>query len=274
LTLAAYLAPTSVAQAAGLSKSQPDAGSAGFSTAPEVSSAADAQALGGLLPDIIEETPKHLGIQNAGQREVLRFSTTHWNFGDGPLQIHGGGQVAPCVIDGVSYDQCTFATQEFLNSAGEVVAAHPAGVALFHPEHKHWHISSVAMFTLRRTPDGPPVAGVTLKTTFCLVDFDKSDIVAQGSDRAYWECNAALQGISVGWGDEYHHSTPGQEVDITGLPAGDYYLTHDADPSNHWLESDDTNNQSWVRFRFTRKGANPELTVLESSGYEGNSANK
>ena len=55
-------------------------------TAPVVSSAADAQALGGLLPDIIEEVPKHLSVQNAQQREFLRFSTTHWNFGVGPLE--------------------------------------------------------------------------------------------------------------------------------------------------------------------------------------------
>lgn len=64
---------------------------------PVVGSSADAQALGGLLPDIIEEVPKHLSVQNVQQRERLRFSTTHWNFGDRPLQIRGGGQEDPCV---------------------------------------------------------------------------------------------------------------------------------------------------------------------------------
>jgi hypothetical protein len=106
--------------------------------APVVVSSNDAQALGGLLPDIIDETPKHLAVQNTRQREFLRFSTTHWNFGDGTLQIRGGGQESPCVVDGIT-TVCTFAMQEILDTNGQLVALHPAGVALFHPEHNHWH---------------------------------------------------------------------------------------------------------------------------------------
>jgi hypothetical protein len=229
---------------------------------------------GARLPDIIEEIPKHLGIWNVQQHEVLRFTTTHWNFGDGPLQVHGGGQVGPCEIDGVAYPQCTIATQEILDAAGDVVATQPAGVSLFHPEHNHWHQDAVAEFAIRTSPDGPPVGGQTiLKTTFCLIDSDMSKDV-KGSDKTYSDCNGDLQGISVGWGDEYHHSTQGQAIDITGLPAGIYYLTQEADPDGHWLELDDTNNTSWVEFRLERTSANPKLTVLDSFGYEGNTSNK
>ncbi len=241
---------------------------------PEVNSTRDAQRLGGRLPNIIEEVPKHLAIQNTRQKEYLRFSTTHWNFGDGPLQIRGGGQVAPCNVNGVAFDQCTHATQEILNADGEIVATHDAGVAVFHEAHNHWHQNDVANFAVRSSLDGAPVGGAVLKTTFCLIDFDKSDSVQQNSTRVYWECNGDLQGISVGWGDEYHHSTEGQELDITGLPAGDYYLTMDADPDQNWLETNDSDNRSWAKFRLSRTGANPEVTVLESSGYEGNTSNK
>jgi hypothetical protein len=83
--------------------------------APVVVSSNDAQALGGLLPDIIDETPKHLAVQNTRQREFLRFSTTHWNFGDGTLQIRGGGQESPCVVDGIT-TVCTFAMQDHVSS--------------------------------------------------------------------------------------------------------------------------------------------------------------
>ena len=243
-------------------------------TPPSVPTAAEAQALGGLLPDVIEEIPQHLAIQNTQHREYLRFSTTHWNFGDGPLQVRGGGQVAPCVIDGVAFDECTYATQEILDTNGHVVATHPAGVAFFHAQHNHWHQSAVAIFTVRSSLDGPPVVGASLKSTFCLVDLDKSDSVHANSTRGYFECNGDLQGISVGWGDEYHHSTEGQELDVTGLAPGIYYLTQDADPEGHWLETSEANNRSWVRFRLSRKGSNPEITVLESSGYAGNTSNK
>ena len=229
--------------------------------------------VGALAPDIVEEVPKHLGIQNVQQHEVLRFSTTHWNFGAGNLQVRGGGQVAPCVIDGVPYPECTIATQEILDADGDVVATHPAGAAVFHPEHNHWHQDAVALFALRTSPDGPAI-GTVSKTTFCLIDFEMSDNTQQGSDRTYRECNGDLQGISVGWGDEYHHSTQGQSFDVTGLPAGVYYLTQDADPDGHWIELDETNNSSWVKFRLDRTSANPKLTILDTFGYPGNSSNK
>lgn len=102
-----------------------------------------------LYPDIVEQI-SHLQIQNEHKKENLRFSTTHINIGDGPLQIRGGGQIAPCVIDGVAFAQCTHATQEVLDASGNVVVAtHLAGVAVFHPEHNHWHQSSVALFEIR-----------------------------------------------------------------------------------------------------------------------------
>ena len=80
-----------------------------------------------LYPDVVEAVPDHLQIQNDHQREWLRFTTTHINFGPGNLQIRGGGQIAPCDIDGIHYDQCTVATQEILDANGNVVLTHPAG---------------------------------------------------------------------------------------------------------------------------------------------------
>jgi hypothetical protein len=101
-----------------------------------------------VYPNVVEEVPSHLQIQNDHQKEWLRFSTTHINLGPGNLQIRGGGQIAPCTIDGIDYEQCTVATQEVLDSAGNVALTHPAGVAFFHPEHNHWHQSAVAAFKI------------------------------------------------------------------------------------------------------------------------------
>lgn len=220
-----------------------------------------------LLPDVIEEIPSHLQIQNDHQREWLRFTTVHLNIGEGNLQIRGGGQVAPCTIDGTDYDECTIATQEILDADGNVVSTRPAGVALFHPEHNHWHQSAVATFELRKTLDGPALSS-GVKITFCFVDIEF--IGATGADkkdkpRTYFECNGDLQGLASQWGDSYHQSTPLQELEVTGLPAGDYYLTHLADPDDHWLESDETNNFAWVQLRLTRKGPNPKVEVLGHS---------
>jgi len=215
-------------------------------------------------PDIIEQI-SHLQIQNEHQREMLRFSTTHINIGVGPLQVRGGGQIAPCVIDGVALAQCTISTQEILDAAGNIVLTHPAGVAFFHPQHNHWHQSSVALFEVRIGAVNGPAVSAGTKTTFCLVDNDQTLLVKKGSSRAYFDCNAELQGISVGWSDDYHQSTEGQELDITGAPEGIYYLIHYADPDNHWLETDEYNNLAWVKFSLSRKSANPKITILEQS---------
>src|SRR3954462_7034603 len=115
-----------------------------------------------VYPNVVEEIPDHLAIQNDHQREWLRFTTTHINFGPGNLQIRGGGQIAPCDLDGIHYDQCTAATQEVLDASGKVVLTHPAGFAFFHPEHNHWHQSGVAAFHIRSFD---PVAGPDLATS-------------------------------------------------------------------------------------------------------------
>src|SRR5262245_60920503 len=86
-----------------------------------LSSALEAIAGVPLYPNVIEEIPSHLHIQNDHQREWLRFTTTHINLGPGDLQIRGGGQIAPCTIDGVDFEQCTVATQEILDADGAVV---------------------------------------------------------------------------------------------------------------------------------------------------------
>ena len=217
-----------------------------------------------LYPDIVEQI-SHLQIQNEHQREMLRFSTTHINVGDGPLQVRGGGHVAPCVIGNIGYDQCTYATQEVLDAAGNIVETHPAGVAFFHPQHNHWHQSDVALFQIRVGAFNGPAWSSGTKITFCLVDTDQTVLVKKGGRRTYFDCNAQLQGISVGWGDNYHQSTEGQELEMTGAPEGIYYLYHRADPEKHWLETDRSNNEAWVKFSLNRQGANPRVVVLEQS---------
>jgi hypothetical protein len=237
-----------------------------------------------LYPDVVEELPSHLQIQNDHHREWLRFSTTHLNLGPGNLQIRGGGQIAPCTIDGIGYDQCTVATQEILDGDGNVVFTHPAGVAFFHPEHNHWHQSAVATFEIA-TGDPSSSGGCAesacgeriatgVKITFCFVDVVFTGVTGsekKALPRSYFECNGDFQGLSVGWGDEYHQSTPLQELEVTNLPEGDYYLTHEADPEDHWLEGSDTtspgerNNFTWVKFRLARSGANAKVTVIDHS---------
>src|SRR4030095_15279187 len=186
--------------------------------------------------------------------------------------------IAPCTIDGIFYEQCTVATQEILDADDNVVLTHPAGVSFFHPEHNHWHQSAVASFKIMT---GAAAGGCSqsacgaeitqgVKITFCFVAVVFTGVTGKEKKelpRTYFDCNGEFQGLSVGWGDEYHQSTPLQELEVTRLPAGDYYLTHEADPEEHWLEGPDTtspgelNNFTWVKFHLARSGANAKVTV-------------
>jgi len=51
-----------------------------------------------------------------------------------------------------------------------------------------------------------------------------------------------IQGISVGYTDLYPRFLEDQWVDITGLPAGDYWLEMEVDPGRQLLESNEENN--------------------------------
>lgn len=229
---------------------------------------------GGLLPDIVEEAPRHLNVQRAHQEEWLRFSSTHWNGGDGPLQVRGSDSTQVCTVEehGETFEaECTLSTQEILDGAGNVVATNPAGVAIFHPEHNHWHQDNVADFLIRAGSLDGPIVGQATKITYCLIDYDRDHNVPTNSTKVYYECNADLQGISVGFGDEYHHATHGQEIDITTLAPGIYFITHEADPTNKWIEMRDDNNSSWTKFRLRRdaKSRQALIDVLEESPCEG-----
>ena len=143
-------------------------------------------------------------------------------------------------------------------------------MAFFHPEHNHWHQSAVALFQLRTSLDNYPASPVTPGEDHLLfVDVETIARPAREKKaypRTYFECNGDFQGLAAHWVDSYHQSTPLQELDITGIPDGVYYLTHQADPDNHWLESDETNNFTWIRLqRPAGANGNRQVTFIDHS---------
>ena len=223
-------------------------------------------AVGGtpLYPDIVNERPNHMQIQNTQQGEFLRYTSAIANLGAGKLKILGGGQVVPCTVDGET-TICTQSTQQILDASGNVVATHDAGVFLFHAAHNHWHQSAVDLFQIRAGSLDGPVIGTSTKVTFCMIDYEWLD----GTDkktREFMACNSDFQGVTPGWADQYHHSTEGNEIDMTGQPQGNYYLTLYVDPDQHWLESNENNQLAWTKFFLDRStGSNPNIVELEHS---------
>ncbi len=74
----------------------------------------------------------------------------------------------------------------------------------------------------------------------------------------------------MGWVDQYHQATDGQELDITGAPVGRYYLVSTANHDNVFIEKDYTNNTAWVSFDLTRDSkGNQKIKIVDHSYCDG-----
>jgi hypothetical protein len=205
----------------------------------------------GLYPDLRAAVPHHFTVQNNQQHEYLRFSNMVANTGAGDLRLRPEHNTTTNITTGV---------QEILDANRNIVSEQAVSEFVFHPAHNHWHLTDVALFEIRTALDngtggrfGAVYANQSIKTTFCLIDVIKLEGNTNTGDRNYWDCFPdAHQGISAGWGDQYHHATEGQELEITGANPGIYYLVSTSNADGAFLETTTTNNMAWTSFRLTR----------------------
>jgi hypothetical protein len=205
----------------------------------------------GLYPDLRTAVPHHFTVQNSQQRELLRFSNLIGNTGQGDLRLRPEHNAATGTTTGY---------QEIFDAAGNLVVDQPVSEFVFHPAHNHWHIDRVALFEIRLANDdgtrgdwGAVLSNQSIKTTFCLIDVIKLDDNSKTPERGYWDCFPdAHQGISAGWGDQYHQATEGQELEVTGARPGVYYLVSTSNPDGNFLETTTSNNTAWTSFRLSR----------------------
>lgn len=207
---------------------------------------------GDLLPNMRIQPATNVSVDTGGPGRRLRFDSTLFNAGAGPLELVPQG-LPRCPRGQRHVAQVVYADGDgdgrFDAAADRGRAALPAGCMLFHPGHDHWHVDASAAYAL--TPAGsiePLVARG--KVSFCLRDSDRLR-AGQGASRAYGECKRNReQGISVGWSDLYDASLPGQTLPLAGsLPDGDYCLRMTADPLDLFRETVETDNASAVLVR-------------------------
>lgn len=219
-----------------------------------------------LLPDL-QMAPLY-GIQlsttAAGYRR-LRFGTTVYNVGDGPIEVRGGNRVG---------NEMTLVEQWIKRSDGTGHGVLKPDARIFYSGdgHDHFHIRRFITAKLKSLPGN--LGGVKerrgRKIGFCLVDGlkMKTDIPPNATGLpAYFGCGDIYSqhiqmGISVGWGDFYGPYLAFQTVDVTNLPRGSYRLCVTVNPKSIWEErgGNNANNSYWVDIELDVAGDNVSVT--------------
>lgn len=155
-------------------------------------------------------------IRGTGQRKLLRFDGIIQNLGDEDFVL-GAPWDEP---DLYTYSAC----------------------------HGHYHLREAMAYELLHKDTLEPVilngeAVVGHKQGFCMIDMRK---ISSSAGPATYTCE--FQGLSSGWADVYSSGLDCQWIDVTGVPAGDYYVRITVNPGGSLYEADVHNNSAIVPY--------------------------
>ena len=225
--------------------------------------AGSASAASDRLPDLAMARLRHVGTtRTTDGRRLLRFSAIIVNVGVGPFELRSQ---RPDTSSSWSSQQVIYDTDGGARTVGT-----PSVQLMYEGDgHDHWHVKDLETYQLAPLPHGNSnsPSRIGQKVGFCFFDNYQYRLRLPGAprDAEYGRPGCGTRssvrlrnGLSVGWGDIYHRSLPGQYIDITGLPNGLYRLSATADQADFFLESNDANNSTWVDLRIRDRG----VTVL------------
>ena len=185
---------------------------------------------------------------NGTRHNVLRFTNTVWNSGQGPLELRGK------TVTTSTGEKKTKVFQRIYDGSGDYTSK-AVGVFVYHRSHNHFHFGDFAEYKLRRLSsagNNEPVIRIEgAKTTFCVMDtLMQANLPGSPDFPVYNWCGEKRQGLSVGWADAYGWQLPGQFIDLgrarsgtPPLPDGKYLLRSVADPENRIYESPNRRNE-------------------------------
>lgn len=226
-----------------------------------------------LLPDLEQRPPADLSIDSElrGTRRhfLLGFDSATDNLGDGPITL---------IASRPDRRASTMAVSQRVQLGSDAVRTYPeVGVLryVYAATHSHWHVMDFQRYELRRLADHALVVR-DRKSGFCLADHWAHapghqpnepprpvfrDYCERGNPRAL----SVLQGTSVGYTDKYPSHFHGQNLDLTGVPAGLYVLVNRANPEVLMRELRYENNAASMRVRIAWPGGPgrlPDVRIL------------
>jgi hypothetical protein len=181
-------------------------------------------------------------------RQLLVFASAVENVGRGPLIVVGSR---------ASRADIRMALRQLVRrSDGSTRAFEVAGTLRYEvaETHAHWHLLDFDRYELRDASGGRLVLP-SRKTGFCLGDryavprprpagAPAFAVYTQECGRGAPRLLRVVQGISVGYGDDYVPELEGQSIDVTGLADGRYVLVHRVNPSSALRERNYDNNEA------------------------------
>ena len=215
-------------------------------------------------PDLQVITPASLisiGNPTPSTRE-FRFSHITWNGGAGPLEIRP------------NYNAGSVWTQGYQrlytrSSSGQLtpVMDVPIAVPMYWvpPSDYRFALASFGLYSDVNGSIGVLVAP-SPKVDFCMTEDNMVGGVPNTPPSVVYNpgnCSDpnGILGLSVGWGDEYDYTDTGENIDITSLPDGVYWLRSIADPYHCLQESNTGNNITDTQVRIVGN----TVTVLQQT---------
>ena len=217
-----------------------------------------------LLPDFDQRAPSGLVIAGGAGRWRLGFTSLVDNLGPGSSVLVGERAPGQPRMTGTQ-------RVKLANGATRVYR----DVAQFRytnsPPHHHWHLMRFDSFELH-TLDGRTLVR-DRKSGFCLADHwgaapghypGRHPVFLGDCDQFHPEATHVLMGTSPGYTDRYPAFFHGQNIDITGVPAGTYVLMHRVNATMNLHELRYDNNAASVRIRLTWHAGTPSVRVLRT----------
>jgi len=207
-----------------------------------------------LLPNLEPFSASDIVLVSGANGLELRFSTTSWNKGAGPMELVGGAIIQDGTPDNPGLREVW---QQIYRSDG-TIRKELVGQFEYHGgTHNHFHLEDYATYTLIPVSQG--VGSVGEKVSFCLLDNIKVNTHLPNAAKrpVYTTCNPDIQGISVGFGDIYRYYLDGQSLPFGDNPSGDYLIKIQTNPNANLFESNYSDNVACTRVRVNRE----EMTV-------------
>jgi Lysyl oxidase len=191
--------------------------------------------------------------KTAAGRTLLRYTTIIVNVGQGRFELRGQRT-------STTQTQMTVSQRVYNDTGGSRLVSTAAVMVFGGDGHNHWHVRDLETSELIRLDNGSKV-GTGAKRGFCFFDNTpyRLSLPRAPQSPVYTGCGtsaslAVTMGLSIGWGDIYPSTLPDQYLDITGLTAGRYRLRVTADAQNRFLETNNSNNATWVDLQLKGSG--------------------